>query len=65
MNQTPRPTPAILVRLPSPASFLFKAMFRSTSEVLAETRRRLEAHAVPYAAPPTLDRPEDLACLPA
>lgn len=67
MNRGLRPTPAILVGLPSPAAFLFKAMFWSTSDVLAQTRRRLEAHAAPYALLPTLpdlDRPEDLACFP-
>jgi rSAM/selenodomain-associated transferase 1 len=52
-----------LVGLPGPAQFLFEAMVWSTAGVLAETRRRLEANAVPYAMLPTLadlDRPEDL-----
>jgi len=56
-----------LVGLPAPAPFLFDAMVWSTSGVLAETRRRLEANAVPYALLPTLadlDRPEDLARFP-
>ena len=56
-----------LIGLPNPAPFLFEAMIWSTSAVLAQTRRRLEAHAVPYGLLPTLpdlDRPEDLARFP-
>ena len=56
-----------LVGLPEPAPFLFEAMRWSTPGVLAETRRRLEAHATPYALLPTLpdlDRPDDLARFP-
>ena len=56
-----------LVGLPAPAPFLFEAMVWSTSSVLAETRRRLQANAVPYGLLPTLpdlDRPEDLARFP-
>lgn len=56
-----------LVGLPAPASFLFDAMTWSTSGVLAETRRRLQANATPYALLPTLtdlDRPEDLGRFP-
>ena len=56
-----------LVGLPAPAPFLFEAMAWSTAGVLAETRRRLEANATPYALLPTLpdlDRPEDLARFP-
>ena len=57
-----------LVGLPAPAPFLFEAMAWSTAGVLAETRRRLAAHAVSYALLPVLpdlDRPEDLARFPA
>ena len=56
-----------LVGLPAPAPFLFEAMAWSTSGVLGETRRRLQASAMPYALLPTLpdlDRPEDLARFP-
>ncbi len=56
-----------LVGLPAPAPFLFEAMAWSTSGVLAETRRRLQANTVPYGLLPTLpdlDRPEDLARFP-
>ena len=56
-----------LVGLPAPAPFLFDSMAWSTSGVLAETKRRLQANAVPYALLPTLpdlDRPEDLARFP-
>jgi glycosyltransferase A (GT-A) superfamily protein (DUF2064 family) len=52
-----------LVGLPVPSPFLFDGMVWSTPGVLAETRRRLHAHATPYALLPTLpdlDRPEDL-----
>ena len=56
-----------LIGLTAPAPFLFLAMVWSTSGVLAETRRRLQANAVPYALLPTLpdlDRSEDLARFP-
>ena len=56
-----------LIGLTAPAPFLFAAMVWSTSGVLAETRRRLEANAVAYALLPTLpdlDRSEDLARFP-
>ena len=56
-----------LVGLPAPAPFLFEAMAWSTAGVLAETRRRLQAHAVRHAllaTLPDLDRPEDLARFP-
>ncbi len=52
-----------LLGLPAPAPFLFDGMAWSTSGVLAETTRRLDANAIPFGLLPTLpdlDRPEDL-----